>query len=111
MFPMRGLTAGSNLIANGVGEGGEADTILLADDEIREGRGETLGVFELRERRVRPAIAHAFADVENQLANEVGLFLELLEIELVGSRVDLPIEIAEVVAGCVFAMLGELDRE
>ena len=48
---------------------------------------------------------------KQQVADQVGLFLELLEVILVGAAEDLPVEIAEVVAGGVLAVLGELDRE
>ena len=37
--------------------------------------------------------------------------LELLDLELVGACVDLPVEVAEVVAGCVGAVLCELDGD
>ena len=42
---------------------------------------------------------------------EVGLLLVLLQVELVGLGPDLPVDVADVVAGHVLAMLGELDRE
>ena len=48
---------------------------------------------------------------KQQIAREVGFFLVLLEIELVGFAEHFPIDVAHVVAGHVFAVLGELDAE
>ena len=61
-------------------------------------------------RRVAP-VAHALAGVQQQVADQVGLVLELLQIVFVGPAEDFPIEIAEIVAGGILAMLGELDRK
>ena len=46
-----------------------------------------------------------------QGADQVRLFFELLEVELVGAAENLPVEVPQVVAGCVLAVLGELDGE
>ena len=43
------------------------------------------------------------------MAGEVRLLLELLQIILVGPAQGFPVEVAEVVAGRIFAVLGELD--
>ena len=59
----------------------------------------------------RAAIAHRPADVEQQVAVEVGLLLELLDVVAVAARVDLPVERRQIVAGQVLAVLGELDAE
>ncbi len=46
-----------------------------------------------------------------QVADQVRLVLVLLEIELVGAAEHLPVDVPQVVAGRVLAMLGKLDRE
>jgi hypothetical protein len=45
------------------------------------------------------------------VAEQVRLVFVLLEIELVGAAEDFPIEMAQIVARRVFAVLGELDRK
>ena len=55
--------------------------------------------------------AHRLADVEQQPADEVRLLLVLLEVEAAGPAVDLPVDVLDVVAGDVLAVLGELDGE
>ena len=56
-------------------------------------------------------VGHRLAGVEQQVEQEVGLLLVLLEVELVGLGPDLPVDVADVVAGHVLAVLGELDGE
>src|SRR5262249_41751006 len=48
---------------------------------------------------------------EHQIAKQVGLILVLLEIDLVAFAEHLPIDIAQVVAGSVLAVLGKFYRE
>src|SRR5262249_8179319 len=50
------------------------------------------------------------AHVHHQGAAQIGFFLELLDVELVGLGPDLPIEVADVVSRSVIAVLHELDR-
>src|SRR6516162_11892606 len=45
------------------------------------------------------------------MAREVRLLLELLDRVAFGSAVALPVDMADIVAGDVFAMLDEFDRE
>ena len=52
---------------------------------------------------------HRIADVQDDVAAQVGFFLELLDVILVGLGPDLPVEMANVVAGGVFAVLHEFD--
>ena len=60
---------------------------------------------------VARGVGHRLAGVEQQVRQEVGLLLVLLEVELVGLGPDLPVDVADVVARHVFAVLGELDGE
>lgn len=57
------------------------------------------------------AVAHAAGGVDQDQEVEVGLLLVLLEIELVAAAVDLPVKVADVVAGGVGAVLGEFNAE
>ena len=84
--------------------------VALPVHQERERRRQHRAVFELAHRR-RAAIRHRGADVEQQVALEVGLLLELLDVVPIGARVDLPVERRQIVAGQVLPVLGELDAE
>ena len=56
-------------------------------------------------------VAHRAAQVHHQVAGDVGLGLELLDVVLVGLGVDQPVDVLRVVAGGVLAVLAELDRK
>ena len=84
--------------------------VALPVHQVRERRGQHAAVLELAHRRAA-AIRHRGAHVEQQVALEVGFFLELLDVVAVGARVDLPVERGQVVAGQVLPVLGELDAE
>jgi len=90
-------------------EGDEADGILLADHEIGKRGGEVGAVFELGGAAL--GVGHGGGGVEEDVGLEVGLFLELLDVEAVGPGVGGPVEVADVVARGVFAVLGKLDGE
>src|SRR4029450_4914944 len=55
--------------------------------------------------------AHRLAQVHDQVAGDVGLGFELLDVVFVGFGEDKPVDVLGVVAGGVAAMLGKLDRE
>ena len=57
------------------------------------------------------AVEHRLAGVEQDVADEVGLLLVLLDRVAFGAAVALPVDVADVVAGDVLAVLDELDRE
>ena len=61
--------------------------------------------------RVAGAVAHRLAGVDEQPRDEVRLLLVLLEVVALGAAVDLPVDVLDVVAGGVLAVLGELDGE
>ena len=108
---VRRIAAGADQRADFAVERDQAHAVLLMQHQVGQRRGRALGVFQLRHRRRVALVAHALAGVQQQVADQVRLFLELLQVVLVGAAEDLPIEIAEVVAGRVLAVLGELDRE
>src|SRR3954454_7285899 len=57
------------------------------------------------------SVAHRAADVQHQMAVEVRFLLEFLDVVAIASRVDLPVDGRDVVAGNVLAVLGKLDAE
>src|SRR5262245_55806011 len=57
------------------------------------------------------SVRHRAADVEHQMAVEIGFFFELLDVKAVAARVDLPVDRGQIVAGDVLPVLGELDAE
>ena len=69
----------------------QADRVALAVHQVAERRREARAVLELRHPVVR-AVAHRAADVEHQVAVEVGLLLELLDVVAIAARVDLPVD-------------------
>ena len=60
---------------------------------------------------VAVAVEHRPAGVEQDVADEVGLLLVLLDGVAFGAAVALPVDVADVVAGDVLAVLHELDGE
>ena len=85
----------------------ESGGVALVDDEVAERGGETLGVVEPGAVLARES--HRAAAVEHDVAAQVGLGLEFLEVIAVGACEDAPVEPPDVVAGDVVAVLGELD--
>src|SRR5688572_6055483 len=85
----------------------QAGGVALIDDKIRERGGETARVIELA--AVLKGEAHRAAEIEDDVTAEVRFRLEFLEIEAVGAAEDAPVQAADVVAGDVVAILGELD--
>src|SRR5207248_10330392 len=78
--------------------------------EVRQRRGHLLGVLELAE-RLAAAVAHAPAGVHDDERLEVRLLLVLLDEEPVGLAVGPPVDVPQLVAGVVLAVLGELGTE
>ena len=74
-----------------------------------ERRGHSAGMLELRDGL--PRIAHAPRRIDDEHRLEVRLFLIFLDVVAVGLAEGPPVDVADLVAGAVLAMLGELDRE
>ena len=89
-------------------EADQADRVLLPQEQVRQAGGDRAAVLVLGEGAA--AVAHRLADVHDQRRPQVGLGLELLDVKAVGLAPDLPVEVAEVVAADVLAVLDELDR-
>ena len=98
-----------------VGEEGESEGVALAQQQLYQcggsidGEGEFVGVLEVA--LPFDGEEHRRRVVDDQLAAEVGLLLEALHEELVGTTVELPVDIARRFAGIVQPMLGKLNRE
>lgn len=54
---------------------------------------------------------HGAALVYYEMAPQVGLFLELFNIEAVGTAIEVPVDVFRTLAGVVLAIVGEFDRE
>src|SRR5436190_10632583 len=89
-------------------EGGEADAVPLAVHHVGEAGGEDPAVLELAD--AAAAERHRLRDVEQTGEVDVGVGLVLLDIEAIGAPEQLPVDAADVVAGGVAAVLGEVDR-
>ena len=92
----------------GVVEGDAADRVLLPQQQVGQADGDRAAVFVLAHRAA--AVAHAGGNVAQQRAAEVRVLFELLDVIAVLLRPDFPVDIAQVVAVGVFAVLAELDR-
>jgi hypothetical protein len=86
-----------------------ADGVVLVDQEVGQGGGQVAGVGQLAQ-PVRGE-GHRPRGVQQQVGAQVGLVLEELDVVLVGAGGDLPVEVAQVVAGGVGAVVEVLDGE
>ena len=68
----------------------QAHGIALPVHQVRQRRGQALTVLELR--HPARAVAHRRADVEQQVASEVGVLLEFLDVVPIGPGVHLPVD-------------------
>ena len=105
------MLLGPNELADFLIERHEPDRVALVQHQIRQRRRRTLGVRELRERRVRPLVLHALAGIEQQIAEQIGFLFKLLQIESIAFAEHFPIDVAQIVARRVLAMLGKFVRE
>ena len=97
-------------VANLLVEGHQPHRVLLVDHQVAQRGRQADAVFELRQ-LLAIGVAHRTAQVHHQVAGDVGLGLEFLDVILVGLGVDQPVDVLGVVAGGVLAMLAELDGE
>ncbi len=101
---------GADIVADLVVEGNQPGGIALAvDGQIEERRGEVAGVIHFVD--AMGAELHRVAGVEQDRQQAVGFAAKALQIHPLGSGVDVPIDVAEIVAGSVGAIFGELLAE
>ena len=86
----------------------QAHGVALVEHEVRQRGGDVLGERELG--RVRAGVAHAAGRIDDEGGAEVRLLLELLDVVAIRLADRPPVDVADLVAGVVLAMLGELDR-
>ena len=65
----------------------------------------------MEEKMIIVGLISSLQCVENEVKSQAGLFLVLLDVELVAASEDTPVDVAGVHARGILAVLGELDRE
>ncbi len=93
-----------------LGERHDAHRVVLMDHQVRQRRRQADRVVELRQ-LLPIRVGHRLAQIHRQIAGDVRLGLELLDVVLVGLGIHEPIDIVRIVAGRVLAMLAELNRK
>ena len=85
----------------------QADRVALLHGQVAERPGELAGVLDLGD--AGRAKTHRAAGVEHEAAAQIGVGLELLDVEPIRPAVGPPVEPPQIVARDVLAILGELD--
>ena len=85
---------------------GQLDPVLGGQADVAQGSRGPLGEQEL----VRPAGRHRRAGIDDQADGDVLLLDEQLHEQLLEAGIDVPVELAQVVAQDVVAVVRELDR-
>ena len=107
--------ARGNITADRGVERYESDRVLLVDHQVCQRRRQALGVLKLAERPVVApgggvaGVFHRAGGVDQDCRPQVGLLDVLLDVVPVGLGQHAPVEVADVVAGGILAVLGELD--
>lgn len=115
-FPhLAGLTRRLHPHSRSIRESHQTNAVGLLNREIPQCRGQGRRHVKLRGRRTisgsyRPHL-HRFTRINHQPGDQVGFLFVLLEVIPFGPRVDFPVDMADIVAGGVFAVLSELDSE
>ncbi len=111
LLQVRRIAAGADQRPDLLVERDHAHAVLLLKHQVGQRAGDALGIFELGHRRLGTAVTHALAGVDEQVTDEVRLLFVLLQVELIGLAVNLPVDVAQIVALRVLAMFGKLDRK
>ena len=80
------------------------------DHQVTERGGQADPILELGQ-LLSIGVTHRAREIHHEVAGEVRLGLELLDVESVGLGEDRPVDVRDIVARRVLTMLGELDRE
>ena len=83
--------------------------ITFFEDEVTDRSGQHRRVTVLGEARPFALIAHAGRAIDDHRAAEIGLGLVALEHQAIAASEHLPIEMADVIAGDIGAMIGKVD--
>ena len=81
------------------------DRVEVRQGDVRQGGSHLASQVEL----ARLADGHALGAIEQQIDVQVFFFLEALDQQFIVAGVDIPIEVAEVFGGGVFAVFGKLN--
>jgi len=103
------LRRGGQLHTPGGIEHIQADGVALLDHHVRQRGGEQLGIFQLV--RAAFAILHGARTIKEQMPDEVGFLLVLLDGVAFGTPVGFPIDVPDVIPGHILTVLHELDGE
>src|SRR2546429_2340115 len=102
---MTGAIARGHVIANGGIKGKEAGGVALFGEKIAKAGGDGDGVIGFG------FAAHGFggethgaAEIDEEVAAEVGFVFEFFEVVAIGAAVAFPIDVADVVTGGVLAV-------
>ena len=92
-----------------VGEDGQPHGVALLERQVRQRGRQRRGIVQLAAAGV--GAAHRSAGVEQQVEVQVRVGVIFLDVEPIVPCVELPVQVAEVVAGSVLAVRGELDAQ
>src|SRR5439155_26043172 len=103
------IVASRNVIANSRVEQGQSRRIALSKDQVSEAGSHHFSVLQFRQ--LARAVFHRLASIQKHMRYVICLLLVLLDIMAIGPRQDLPVQMSNIVPGCVFAVLRELNGE
>ena len=81
--------------------------VLLPENQVGETGGHRAGILVLAQRSV--AVLHAVGHIDHQRAPHICIFFELFDYQPVGPCPHFPIDVPQIIATNVFAMLCKLD--
>ncbi len=84
--------------------------VLLPDHQVTKGRRQADPVFKFRQ-LLSVSVPHRRREIHHEVARQIRLGLEFLDVKPVGLGVHVPVDVSNVVTGRVLAMLGEFHRE
>jgi hypothetical protein len=102
----RGPDGGADLVIEEHQPGG----IALTDQQRRQG-GHGGGGMVVLGGASAARIAHRCAGVQEERRLEIALLLEPLDVVAVAARIHAPVELLEIIAGAVLAVVGEFDAQ
>jgi hypothetical protein len=88
-------------------EGQQTNAVALQIEEIGESAGKSVSILGLG--IGEGTKTHRAAVINQEMASEIGLVLEFLDVIAIGSGVEPPIQISGVVAWCILAIFGKFD--
>ncbi len=89
----------------------QARGVVLFEQKPRQRRGQHFGAFQLRAPGGCAPIVHRGAGIANNVEADIGLLHVTLDTQPVAARVEPPIQVTQIVAGLVIAVVAELDAK